>query len=133
MFESGENKQLNYILIKIISSCTKIFFESEIANKDKDENIKDLVKENDDQEMYFLNLEACYAPNSICIKYSKIIKEEQKCYVILRYFDIFKTLKNHINFNFLFIIEKKFFQKNCFFLEIKKFVLYFLLFPNIFD
>lgn len=96
MFESGENKQLNYILIKIISSCTKIFFESEIANKDKDENIKDLVKENDDQEMYFLNLEASYAPNSICIKYSKIIKEEQKCYVILRYFDIFKTLKNHI-------------------------------------
>ena len=83
--------------------------------------------------MYFLNLEVSYAPNSVCITCSKIIKEEQKCYVILRYFDIFKTLKNHINFNFLFIIEKKFFQKNCFFLEIKKFVLYFLLFPNIFD
>ena len=46
--------------------------------------------------MYFLNLEASYAPNSVCIKCSKIIKEKQKCYVILRYFDIFKTLKNYI-------------------------------------
>ena len=64
-------------MIKINSSCTKIFFEREIDNKDKDENIKDLVKENDDEEMYFLNLEASYAPNTICIKYSKIIKEEK--------------------------------------------------------
>ena len=87
---------MNDILIKINSSCTKIFFEREIDNKDKDENIKDLVKENDDQEMYFLNLEASYAPNSVYIKCSKIIKEEQKCYVIVRYFDIFKTFKNHI-------------------------------------
>ena len=46
--------------------------------------------------MYFLNLEASYAPNSVYIKCSKIIKEEQKCYVIVRYFDIFKTFKNHI-------------------------------------
>ena len=76
---------INYYLIDIKSDSTKILFER-YRNEEKESDI--------DEEEGYLKLEA--VQNPICLECSKIINVKNKNYVILRYFNNYNTLNNHV-------------------------------------
>ena len=76
---------INDYLIDIKSDSTKILFER-YRNEEKESDI--------DEEEGFLKLEA--VQNAICLECSKIINVKNKNYVILRYFNNYNALNNHV-------------------------------------
>ena len=76
---------INDNLIDIKSDSTKILFER-YRNEDKESDI--------DEEEGYLKLEA--VQNPICLECSKIINVKNKNYVIIRYFNNYNALNNHV-------------------------------------
>ena len=76
---------INDNLIDIKSDSTKILFER-YRNEEKESDI--------DEEEGYLKLEA--VQNPICLECSKIINVKNKNYVIIRYFNNYNALNNHV-------------------------------------
>ena len=78
---------INDYLIDIKSDSTKILFER-YRNEEKESDI--------DEEEEYLKLEASAVQNPIYLECSKIINVKNKNYVILRYFNNYNALNNHV-------------------------------------